>query len=453
MAPSPSLSAIDPRRPCTGTSSVRASAEPAAHRATRATCWELPARRRRMSRSEQTASHAVERGTRAARLAPRVGFGLALFCLVAPAAAAQTPHRFLVSTTDNAVADFGPLGAFGDEALIVLEAGAEPLPYLLEGNWRALLPFLPTDIDALAIAPGYGTLSQGGLCFSLLSNQGGFLDGDVLKFDGTGALSVYVAESTLAAALGVEGTGLDVDAITFDGNQRLLFSLEFDAMTGALGQVQNGDVLRLEFDGSVSRVLSEADVQAAYTQATGSSAAIGDVHGLQWHAGDIWVTIQAPSSADGGVLRVTGTPGFIVQETELGIGGAEIDALLRIPNGETPFSLWIEPNGVGATGHLAGGTPGGLALVLASASAGYQPEPFLGGFAAWYLNPADPFLVALLSGPGASGFSLDSLGRVTHSLVPSAIGAGPGFAGEPGWSYQALDVGSMRLSTPFRVTF
>lgn len=425
----------------------------------RARClrFELPARQRRGERTAPVdAPVATPRAASSPlgrRNAPRIGFGLALFCLGAPLAAAQMPHRFLVSTTDNAVADMGPLGAFGDEGLVVLEAGAAPLPYLLEGNWRALLPFVPGDIDGLAIAPGYGTLSQGSLCFSLLSDQGGFLDGDVVRFDATGALSVYVAEATLAAALGVEGTGLDLDGIAFDGNQRLLFSLHNEVVTGALGPVMNGDVLRLDGGGSVVRILQESDVQNAYTQATGSAMTIGDVQGLEWHAGEVWVTVQSPSSADGGILRVTGTPGFVTQETELAIGGVEIDAFLRLPDWESPFSLWIEPNGVGATGHLAGGTPGGLALVLASASAGFQADPFLGGFAAWYLNPADPYLVALLSGPGASGFTLDALGRASQTFVPSLVGAGLGFAGEPGWSYQALDVGSLRLSTPFRITF
>ncbi len=379
--------------------------------------------------------------------------------LFAAPVAAQSGERFLVSTSDAATAQTGPLGAFGDEALVVVRPGEDPQPWLLERNWLALSALVPTDIDALALVPGKAGLFHGSICFSLISDQAGFKDGDVIAFGANGAPFVYIPETTLALGLGISGNGLDLDGIAFDGSGRLLFTLQNDVMSPVLGDILNGDILRLEPNGTATRVLSEADVQAAYTAATGSGAAIGDVQGLEWHAGEIWVTVQSPSSADGGVLRVSPNPGFVATEGELGLGGAEIDGLARLPQSwsaiNEPFSLWIEPAGVG-TGHvgqLSGGTPGGVALALASATPGFYVDGFLGGYGTWQLNPFDSALLGLMTGPGAAVLLLDGDGQLVHPIAPPLVGAGIGHTGNTGWSFQVIDVSTFRLSPPCRLEF
>ncbi|CAN0472141.1 unnamed protein product, partial [Scytosiphon promiscuus] len=221
----------------------------------------------------------------------------------------QQDPAFWVSTTSDVGALTVDQPDLSDSGVVRVQAGLAPQPACLDGHWRALGALLPTDIDALAFDPAGGPLpggALGSLRFSLLSNQGPWRDGDVLRLAAGGGFELAVSEEQLANELGTPGAAIDLDGLSFDEQGRLVFSLQNDLAGTVLGDVADGDVLFRDGLGGIQRRLSEADVQAAYTAATGSGAAIGDVLGVHVDAQGLWVTVQSPSSADGGVLRAAG---------------------------------------------------------------------------------------------------------------------------------------------------
>ena len=110
------------------------------------------------------------------------------------------------------------------------------------------------------------------------------------------AAEVLVFESQITAALGRPEANIDLDAISFDDRSRLYFSLQADLTGTSVGDVADGDVLRLDGPNQVSVVFTESVVQNQFTAATGLSDSIGDVQGLEWVGGEVWVVTQAPSS-------------------------------------------------------------------------------------------------------------------------------------------------------------
>jgi len=373
---------------------------------------------------------------------------------LASLAAAQAPAPFVISTT-NDVPPTSTEPAVDDADLFLVADGAVPGPYLLGGHWDAVQAWIPGDVDALGWRPGAPSGAASAFAFSLLSNEAGFEDGDVLGFAPGGGVEVLVPEVALANGLGAPGASLDVDALDFDDQGRLVFSFQSDVASTAIGQVLDGDVLRLESNGVVSRLYSEADVQAFFTLATGLSSAIGDVQGLDWESDALYVAVQSPSSHDGGVLRCSAAPAFLLDEAVAGLGGQELDAVARV----TPTTLLprvsIEPREsppdtpVEATFR---GTPNSLQLVLASGASGYVPSPAFPGFGAWYLDPGDPWIQLIRSTRPLPFARIEASGSVTRTFQLPAVLSGPGILGADGWSFQTLEFPSLRMSAPFRVT-
>lgn len=374
----------------------------------------------------------------------------------ASAAPQQAPDLWVSTTSD--VGFLQPdQPEWTDSSLIEVRSGQAPQPAWFEGHWRALGALLPTDIDALAFDPAGGALPSVGLSggalsalrFSLLSNQGPWRDGDVLQLAAGGGFELVLSEEQLAQELGRPGTSIDLDAMSFDEQGHLLFSLQSDLAGTVIGDLSDGDVLFRDGLGGIQRRLSEADVQAAFTAATGSVSAIGDVLGIHLDDEGLWVSVQAPSSVDGGILRAEG-PIEMVSEESLGLGGAELDALAGAPGPLGPMA-WVVPDSSGPMrGRIEGATPGGALVVLAAGTAGYQTLPGLG---ALFLDALDPHLSTVLAGGHLSIVLADGAGAVDVLFDLPAVGASAGWDGVAGWTFQVIDLQAAQLSTPFRLDF
>ncbi len=385
-----------------------------------------------------------------ARAALPVLVGLAATMLHSPAAA-QTPRLLVSPSADVAATASTPFLADGDVAAVGGAFG--PRLYFGESHWRATSGLIPSDVDGFAFLPGTVPGSSASLAFSLLADQGGFLDGDVLGLAAGGGLRVVVPEASLAQALGTPTASLDVDALGYDDLGRLLFSLQNDLSGTVLGQVLDGDVLRLEASGTVTLLASEAVVDACFAIATGLTASIGDVQGIEWVNGELWVAILSPSSHDGGVLACGSSPRIIADEGVLGLGGEELDALSVLPN-ELP-GCSVSPRSAPAGSAFQAefhGAPNSAQLVLMSGSTGYVGFSHLPGFGAWYLDPTDPWLNSFWSAPSPPIVYLDASGeyRTTYSL-PAAAVHGTGWGSDPGWSFQMIDLGTLEISPPLRI--
>lgn len=384
---------------------------------------------------------------------------LAAFGLAASAAPVRAQAPFpgaLWVSTDLDLAPIGGLPAQDDANVLRVQIGASPRAMIGTGHWQAALGVAPQDIDALAFRPGLPFDRYDGLAFSLTIGELGVLDGDIVTFGANGKLQVLVPESAFVLALGAPGANIDVDGLAFDAVGNLYYSLESDLNTAVLGPLKDGDILRMDAAGAMTRVWTEEDVQIALTTATGLTSAILDVTALEWVQGDLWVTTIGPSSVDGSVLVLGPTPYLLAAEADFGIGGAEFDALALVPAQTEPAVLSFDfaasvPGGT-VKGQIQGGTPLAPVLVLCAGNAGSLDLTALPGFGSLLLDPADPWMLATLSGPGASLGKLDAAGglSVAFQLPPGLMG-GSGFAGESGWSFQALELQPLRLGAPARI--
>jgi len=377
-----------------------------------------------------------------------------LFVLSLPVAA-QGP-RVVVSTTDDVLPAAGVLFPVTDGDLVTVQAGQPVAPFFSGGHFQATCGFVPGDIDAFAHFPGSRPGDADSLAFSLLSNEGGFLDGDILTLANGGGARLVISEADVANALGAAGANIDVDALAYDAQGRVLFSLSDNLAASSLGPVLDGDILRLEagFAG-VTRLFTEADVQAAFTAATGMPDAILDVLSLESSGGELWYSVQSPSRHDGSVLAIGGTPRIVFDENTMGLGGAEIDALGELrPGDEIPVFNMSQLSALpGDVLHVeARGKPSGLFLVLMAGHNGTLDFSRFSGFGSWYLDRFDPWLTVLLSTRSMPLVVLDGNGRYAADWhLPTGTEFGTGQAGELGWSFQVFDVAHLELSAPFRV--
>lgn len=363
------------------------------------------------------------------------------------------PPVFLVSTSADVLTP--DLLGVDDADLVRVEPGAPARTQRSAGHWLALAAFTPSDVDALARRPGLPPGHHGSLYFSILANEAGLQDGDVLVLGAGGVPQVAIGEQVLLDGLGVPGGNIDLDALAVDDQGRLLFSLQSNLAATALGDLSDGDVLRLEPDGLVSRYRSEAEIQQCFEAASGLGSAVVDVQALEWIAGELWAVTQGPSSHDGGAFTCGASPALVLDEAGLGLGGAELDALALAEPGADLARLVLSPQ-VAVPGEelhfdVAGGLPGGALLVLAGGYGGYIDAPWLPGIGAVFLDPADPWLGLALGGKGLPVLALDGSGSVGGSFwLPASSSGGPGPGGS-GWTFQLLDPASLELSAPFRV--
>lgn len=371
----------------------------------------------------------------------------------ASTASAQGPPRLVVSTSSD-LAPGGALGAVSDAGLLAVGAGGSAVQQFTENHWLAQAGFVPSDVDAFARLESFPEGSARSFVFSLQANQGSFLDGDALTFDDGGGVSILYGEDALLAGLGIPGGNVDVDALDLDPLGRLVFSLQGDVSGTLLGTVQDGDVLRLEFDGSVSLLASEQEVQTSFSVATGLADAIGDVQGLTLVGTEIWVAIQAPSSHDGGVLALGTAARMVYEEDLLGIGGEELDALSVARSGDELACLTASTltASAGESVHFeVYGAPGEVYLVLKAGGAGFFAYPGFHGYGGFYLDPLDPWLSSVVADPTDAIIVLDGAGRFAIDFaLPTVPLWGAGWNGVDGWSFQLLSAAG-EVSAPLRI--
>ncbi len=368
---------------------------------------------------------------------------------------AQATQPALLVSTGAALPATPGHPAIHQSTLVRVRPGDAPFDQFSEGHWQGVWGKVPGNVDAIANRPGVDPASHRALAFSLLSDEGGFEDGDVLGLAPGGGFEVIVAEADLRIALGDPSASIDLDGLAYDDAGRLLFSLQNDLANSIFGPVQDGDVLRVESDGSLTRAFVEADVQAAFTQATGSTAAIGDVLALEFRSGETWVGVQSPSSVDGGVLVLGPAARIEYAEADLGLDGAELDALLVLdPSAEVGrlrFSAHQAAPGDALAVSFDGGGAFHNVVVVMAGNSGYLETRGVGtGFGGLFVDPSDPWLNSFGVVPIAK---LSANGSLTGTLeLPPGVAGGSGFAGEDGWTFQIVDALTLEVSAPYRVT-
>jgi len=376
-------------------------------------------------------------------------FGVPATAQPSPAA----PEGVVVSLTSSTTLS-GTTEVIDEAALVRVEAGVAVSTKFHPGHWQGVSGDVPGDVDGLARRPGVNPSSHRAIAFTLLSDEGGFSDGDVLGLAQGSGFEVLVAETDILNELQVPGAAIDLDAIAFDDQARLIFSLQANLSGSVLGDVLDGDILRLESGGGVTRLFSEADVQASVTAVTGSTSSINDVLGVDYVAGDYWVSVQSPSAIDGSVFSIGATPSLVLDEADAGLEGAELDALMWSDPlsaiGTLRFSTHTSAPGDTVTAMFEGGLPGSPQMVLMAGNTDYfSSEGILTGFDGLYVDLQDPWLNMFVPIPVVR---LDGNGAFTRTVVlPAGNSGGAGFDGSSGWSFQTIDLNTLELSAPFRI--
>jgi len=287
------------------------------------------------------------------------------------------------------------------------------------------------DVDALVVLPGEAPVLERVL-LSLVSDEHGFEDGDVLGVGDSGFFELVVLEDTFVQAVGAIDGDVDVDALHLDADGAWLFSLADDEDSSLLsgdqlGRVLDGAVLRLAADATEAEILhTETQVGSLASAAVGASAVITDTKGLARDpaSGALLLTTQNPSSLDGAVFTDAGTilPGH--DEPDFGFQtGGELDALAVVGAGWPGLSASPDDPAPGGSVLLvlAGGAPATAYALLMAFDVG-APVLATAGWGGLVLTPDAAFETGL-SALAALTVVTDAQGRVTTFLpVPASVG-------------------------------
>ena len=393
-------------------------------------------------------------GSLAARAASMLLPLVALASIPQSAGAQSVSFDLLVSlSADDAL----PSGPVRDEDLVLHPSGgvsvvtwpAETLA-LLTGDGGA--PKYPAfnDIDALHDA-GAGPTADAGLYFSLVTDEAGFLDGDVIRA-GPGGAAVFRGEADFVGATGALDGNVDIDAFQLDSDGSLLFSFADNEGSSFLsgdvpGQVADGDILYWLAGSPVANILlTESQVDAIVSAALGTSTKVTDVTGLARDPGTgaILFSVQSPTPNDASVFDELGHLVAGHAEADFGFGGSpELDALSVA---RSRFPALRASKGAPQPGEMVT-----LSIVEA------VPGSLLACFAAFDLAPGGP------EAPGWGGLALEPDGLFAATWAMSGLflgvadGAGaasadfevPAGLAPTDFVLQPLEVGlSLRLGNP-----
>ncbi len=345
---------------------------------------------------------------------------------------------------------------------VLLASGTGPARLLVDGGTLALhfgdrdqdgLDDVPGDLDALEVVPvGAGTPWIAGVYFSLVSDQAGIQDGDVVRFDPggpNGGLEVVWSEAQIQAAIQANDGNVDVDAIAIAADGALWFSLAEDEASGPSATViADDDVLRLPPGATTAEVaFTGAQLEAMVQTALGSSATIGDVKGIDVDATQMIFTVQSPSSDDATVFSTLGGGSVHLAESGMGFfNAAEADAVAffhGVPF-PAPSATAANPKANDAvTVDVFGATPGQpFVLLLSGVVVPAGAAPALAGYGTLALDPQDPmFLVGLLNSPALASVADGNGNGAISGKIPSS--ASPYDLG-----IQVLDTATGRVSAP-----
>ncbi len=357
-----------------------------------------------------------------------------LALLAALAAAPGVPAQFHVtaSTASDSLLAGDPVR---DEDLVVrhvngstwVHAPAETAAALLEPVGANGSHGVFGDVDAVHDDGAWPI--QDGLYLSLVSDEDGFLDGDVLRGGATG-FTLFLAEADFIAAAGATDGNVDVDAFHLDPDGRVLFSFAEDEASSFLsgdspGVLSDGDILVwLPGAGSADVLHLESEIDAFVSQALGSSTTTGEVKSVSRDpgTGDVLFTVQSPTPHDASVFSTAGGGTLVLDEAAWAFGAStEFDALSVSPRTWPGLTTTVADPAAGATGslELRGAAPSSAHVVLLSGSLG-PAQVVLSGWGGLVLG-ADALFAASLELAPFRTVVTDALGRAS---IPFTIPAG-----------------------------
>ncbi len=364
-----------------------------------------------------------------------------------PTSSAQTFDVYVSLSSDDTVAG----ATVRDEDILVHSDGevarvALPSEALALWAGNAMLG----DIDAFH-DHGLAGPAPDSFYLSLLSNEHGFQDGDVLRFE-NGTLSVFIPEAAFGVVTGVDAD-LDVDAFQLDADGTVYFSLAEDETSTFLsgdtaGTIGDGDILCWVAGANAATIIfTESEVTAMVNQALGNATASGDTKGLARdpETGALLFCVQSPSSDDGTVIS-TANGGSLIgahEEADFGFdGGGELDAL-TVKRTSYP-TLAVEVSTVTAgddvTVEVTGAPSNSAFLLVASTALSTGVTIPLGGWGGLVLVD-DAVLTATLVAAPYLIIVTDALGRGTLTTnVPATLGPTE-------WVLQAIAPGPHLTST------
>lgn len=350
-----------------------------------------------------------------------------------------------------------------DEDLLIHSPGAVAQPYLTaqgisffmgDVNGNGLFDDRD-DVDGLDIDT---KTDPPQMTFSFLTDVGAFKDGDILRLEGNGTVSTYLAEADLAGAMGAKDGNIDIDAIAFNpADGTLYFSVgedeESNFLSGSVpGFVLAEEVLKLAKGGVRAEVLyTQTDMQNFVAHALGVSPFdIQDVLSLGLsQSGAVYFSIQTPSDQDATIFSVE-SGGIIVsghQEVDFGFSNAaELDAIACVNPAPRFAAVRIVPEapdvGQALEFQFFRGTPGGGYQLLVATTTVDPMQNRLDGFVGLFLSPSDPLFLAGVRNANFLSGTFDGSGDAKLQ-IPSV-----GFPLQVDVAAQLIELPSLRVSHP-----
>lgn len=378
-------------------------------------------------------------------------------------AASQTA---LASTTSDTQLATDPV--CHDEAWLVLTAGQGPAGlYWPRAAWftqlrshggGTTLDLLP-GVDALCRVPRSGAqvVTPCDFAFSTDANYANYLDGDVLRIDPRGGLSLLLSETELSGALQITSGNFDIDALHY-ADEVCFFSVKDGLQSASLGSIEDGDVLWYRTnDGTSGRVYTEAEIQALVDHANPGAGAIGDLRSLTAHPAtqELCFTVQGPTpddatlygDAQGGRL----IPGFA--EADYGFQvSTELDAFCFLEQ-ELPAGLVLDVDlpyaspGESVQLKLRHATPLGKVKGIMTRKRGFTESSY-SGVGAIFLDETNSLFQRQFQNGWMHAMQVDAGGNASFRWT--APNLPPGFQHVDHY-FQAFDVESGALSNPILV--
>ena len=373
----------------------------------------------------------------------RPGLSGLSFLFLCSLALGQGGPRAVLSLSGNGTL---PNETIEDEELVLADATSQSRLFLSDQTLAFYLGDLngdglfdePDDLDALElVAPAAGKPMTAGVYFSLVSDQGTILDGDIVRFNPAqpgGGVEVVYSESFLVSAVGADDGNIDVDGMAFQPDGSLLFSLAEDESIGSGSMVVEDDAVWILASGASQATIlySAAEIDQWVEHALGIPVSVGDLKALEWYQGELLFTVQSPSSDDATVFS-SGAQGKVFEglaEANLGFTNAvEADALALFEDEPFP-SLKLDVSraaeGDPIQVDMAGLTPTQPFLILvAYAPLAAGSSIGLPGFGAVTMDPQDLlFQLGLLNAPALMG-AADALGRAGYNNTAPLRGGVP----------------------------
>jgi hypothetical protein len=388
-------------------------------------------------------------------IARRGSVGLAL--LVA-AATASAQESVIFSTTSAATAGFGPLE---DTEIALYDASAGiTRPWLMAPTGAFFTgdvtgdgaTDLWKDVDALYVGQVKKRVVD--VIVSFNTGLGGFVDGDLIRLDPAGVLSMFHSESELVIAFAIGDGNVDVDGLHVGPDGRIYVSFADNEASSLVstdlpGTITDGSIVWWDpVNLAVGVQQTETAIDGLVSHAMGKAVTTGDTLGIAMDRnGVICFSVQNPSTDDASVFSEANGGEYVRKEADLGLTGApEIDALDLTPFPPAFLAARatprLVPGNISAVVDLdTAPSVRPFVLLLSTARGDADLLPFKGmrGVA---LDALDPLFAASLHDlPWCLGVT-DVAGHASVTLPPAPVGVVMTLFCQP------FDLGSNTVGTP-----